>query len=93
MKPLLLILITLGINGCTNDCDPVPCKKQTCIYPKFPTYKIPKSGKITPPILLPNGRYSFIGSEIKQCLKTNAIMRRACRNYAYINTQANKRNK
>lgn len=89
MKLLSLILITFFINGCGQkvpDCKPVACKK---IFPVLVTYKEPPMKAMTKPILLPNGMYAVNGLELRDCLTTNAELRRICRNYAAISAKVN----
>lgn len=90
MKLLLLISITLFINGCSQkipDCTPVACEM---IFPALPTYKTPPQKTFTKPILLANGLYAVNGDELRDVFKTNAKFRRICSNYATINIRVNK---
>ena len=89
MRILVLILATLFISGCKN---PEPCKPVPCIqdYPILPTYKVPPTKHMTRPKSLGNGMYSILGTELEDCLITNAKLRRICSNYAVINKRINK---
>ena len=89
MKISLLILATYLISGCG---EPAPCKPVPCIqnYPKLPTYRIPKKKHMTNPQSLGGGLYAVVGTELRNCLKVNAKLRRACSNYAAVNVRINK---
>ena len=89
MKKLLYIPIAYLINGCG---EPIPCKPVPCVqnYPKLPTYRIPKKKHMTNPQSLGGGLYAVVGTELRDCLKVNAKLRRVCNNYAAINVRINK---
>ena len=89
MKNLLLILAILFINGCE---EPKPCKPVPCVqnYPKLPIYSQPVKKKMTEPASLGGGMYAIVGTELRDCLKTNARLRKICSNYATINKRINK---
>ena len=91
MKLLLLISVMLIINGCSltdlKPCEPQPCVK---IFPKLPTYKLPKIKKLTEPVHIGGGMYAIVGTELEECLRVNIILRRKCTDYAVINKRVNK---
>ena len=89
MKALLLILAILFISGCD---EPTPCSPQPCVqnYPKLPTYKLPVPKGMTSPVSLGNGMYAIVGEELKDCLVVNKKLRKACINYAAVNSRVNK---
>ena len=89
MKNLLLISVILLINGCGG---PEPCKPVPCIqnYPKLPTYRVPSRKHMTEPAALGGGMYAVVGTELRDCLITNARLRKICSNYAAINRKVNR---
>ena len=89
MKLLLSIFTILLISGCG---EPKPCKPVPCIqnYPTLPTYRVPRKKHMTEPESIGNGMYAVVGTELKDCLITNAKLRRICSNYAVINKRINK---
>ena len=91
MKLLLLISAILVLSGCSQKklepCEPQPCIK---IYPKLPTYKIPRSNPIPPIQQLKNSTCIIQTSSLLELASNNKKLRRICSNYAVINKRINK---
>lgn len=84
----------LLISGC-GDYGPEikePCPKKQCLFPKMPTFKEPDAKKFTPNSIREEegGRISLIKTEFDHVLLNNIILRRVCRDYAYVNVETNK---
>lgn len=58
----------------------------------MPTFKEPEAKKFTPKSVReePDGRISLIKTEFDNVLLNNIILRRICRDYAYVNVETNK---
>jgi len=90
MKILLSTLVILAISGCSQkipECEPQPCIQN---YPTLPVYKTPFKKKMTEPSSLGGGMYAIVGTELRDCLKTNSELRRICDRYRLGHIKINK---
>ncbi len=90
MKILLLTFLILLINGCSQkipDCNPQPCVKN---YPELPVYKTPFKKSMTEPTNIGGGMYAVVGTELRDCLKTNKKLRYICNKYRLGHIKINK---
>lgn len=90
---LLLTLVIFSISGCgKEEAKPpviIPPVKQKCLFPKLPIYSVPPKKAMTTPVHIEGDKYAVLGSELKDLLTVNAILRGKCDRYAHINQKVN----
>lgn len=94
MRLILLLLTTLALSlgGCSQkmkDCQPVPCTKTVCIFPKMPSYKTPQSKPFTKPIDRGDGTCIVVISELIELHSNKEKLSEICWKYNSINKRVN----